>query len=252
MVFNSVAGRAALRLGLAVAMLGGAAVANADPVTSSLTAQYFKILNNGADPDFNIYNTPIVAPGSALGANGMPVATGGISDINGITGEITWWSPVLNANVIATGTGVVNLPYGSNMYAPNSTGSNDAAAFETALFTGSFSLANSGTVTFQLGSDDDSFIYVDGILFGQNPGVHGVSYVNFTSPTLNSGSHNIAIFYADRHEVGAYLSLSLVSEDIVITPTPGVPEPASWAMMIGGFAVAGAVMRRRSVKLRFA
>jgi hypothetical protein len=31
-----------------------------------------------------------------------------------------------------------------------------------------------------------------------------------------------------------------------------VPEPASWAMMIGGFAIAGAAMRRRSAKLAFA
>jgi hypothetical protein len=26
---------------------------------------------------------------------------------------------------------------------------------------------------------------------------------------------------------------------------PGVPEPASWALMIGGFGLAGAALRRR-------
>ena len=31
-----------------------------------------------------------------------------------------------------------------------------------------------------------------------------------------------------------------------------VPEPATWAMMIGGFALAGAAMRRRSSKVSFA
>jgi len=35
-------------------------------------------------------------------------------------------------------------------------------------------------------------------------------------------------------------------------PPPGVPEPASWAMMIGGFALAGAAMRRRRVRIAFA
>lgn len=35
-------------------------------------------------------------------------------------------------------------------------------------------------------------------------------------------------------------------------PTPVVPEPASWAMMIGGFALAGAAMRRRRVAASFA
>ncbi|MBO9575427.1 MAG: esterase-like activity of phytase family protein [Sphingobium sp.] len=32
----------------------------------------------------------------------------------------------------------------------------------------------------------------------------------------------------------------------------GVPEPASWALMIGGFALAGAAMRRRKATVRFA
>ncbi|MBB5985610.1 PEPxxWA-CTERM sorting domain-containing protein [Sphingobium lignivorans] len=31
-----------------------------------------------------------------------------------------------------------------------------------------------------------------------------------------------------------------------------VPEPATWAMMIGGFALAGATMRRRKTKIMFA
>lgn len=29
------------------------------------------------------------------------------------------------------------------------------------------------------------------------------------------------------------------------TPSPGVPEPAAWAMMLGGFGLIGAAMRRR-------
>lgn len=32
----------------------------------------------------------------------------------------------------------------------------------------------------------------------------------------------------------------------------GVPEPASWGMLIGGFGVAGAAMRRRRVQFRYA
>ena len=32
----------------------------------------------------------------------------------------------------------------------------------------------------------------------------------------------------------------------------GVPEPASWAMMVGGFGLMGAVMRRRRTAIRFA
>jgi hypothetical protein len=37
-----------------------------------------------------------------------------------------------------------------------------------------------------------------------------------------------------------------------IVSSTAVPEPASWALMIGGFALAGAAMRRRAVIVRFA
>lgn len=33
---------------------------------------------------------------------------------------------------------------------------------------------------------------------------------------------------------------------------PAVPEPASWAMMIGGLGIAGAALRRRATKISFA
>jgi hypothetical protein len=35
-------------------------------------------------------------------------------------------------------------------------------------------------------------------------------------------------------------------------PNPGVPEPASWAMMIAGLGVVGASMRRRKSAVSFA
>ncbi len=37
-----------------------------------------------------------------------------------------------------------------------------------------------------------------------------------------------------------------------ITPRGAVPEPASWALMIGGFALAGGVMRRRAMGMKLA
>lgn len=37
-----------------------------------------------------------------------------------------------------------------------------------------------------------------------------------------------------------------------LTETPAVPEPASWAMMIGGLAVVGSAMRRRKMAVSFA
>jgi hypothetical protein len=225
---------------LAAATAFGAGAAQADGLGATLSAQYYEVAD-GSDPDFNLFSTPTVANGSSLGPNGLPVATGGVNDITG-AGELTWWSPTLNSHVVSTGTGTISLPYNSDMFPPNSTGGNDSSFFETAVFKGTFNLAGPGTVEFQLGSDDDSFIYVDGVLFGQNPGVHAETSVDFTSPTLGAGNHSIEVFYADRENVAAHLQLTLLSD---ITINPGVPEPATWAMMLMGFGGLGAAIRSK-------
>jgi len=40
--------------------------------------------------------------------------------------------------------------------------------------------------------------------------------------------------------------------NLIVASTAAVPEPATWAMMIGGLAIVGATMRRRSLAVRFA
>ncbi len=228
----------------AVASLFGWSAAQASPVTATLSAQYFEVAG-GTDPDFP-GPTPTVLLGSTLGPNGLPVSTGGSTpDVNPGTNEITWWSPSLNSNVTATGSGTISLPYSSNMYAPNSTGTNDATEFETAVFTGTFTLSAAEAVEFQLGSDDDSFIYVDGILIGSNPGIHAVTNVDFTSAVLPAGVNSIEVFYDDREQIGAYLSLDLLTSGVVITPI-GVPEPGTLALL--GTGLAGLAFFRRRQK----
>ncbi len=75
---------------------------------------------------------------------------------------------------------------------------------------------------------------------GQNNTYNGffgfVSDTPFTSLTLTGG-------FGDGY-----------SFDNVLTANagPAVPEPATWAMMIGGFALAGATMRRRKAAVSFA
>lgn len=53
--------------------------------------------------------------------------------------------------------------------------------------------------------------------------------------------------------VGSLYDENTVQLDNIIytlatTPTPAVPETATWAMMIGGFGMMGGVMRRRAVR----
>jgi hypothetical protein len=50
---------------------------------------------------------------------------------------------------------------------------------------------------------------------------------------------------------GVYLALnSFEVTTLTVRSTAAVPEPASWALMIGGFGLAGAALRRRRVSAR--
>jgi len=48
------------------------------------------------------------------------------------------------------------------------------------------------------------------------------------------------------------MSTSQILQAYLDAQNPGVPEPASWAMMIGGFALVGASLRRRRTAVSFA
>lgn len=113
--------------------------------------------------------------------------------------------------------------------------------------TGFLNIAAAGTYRFALGSDDGSQLSIDGILLS-NDGDHGFGTVS-KDYTLDAGLHAISIL---QFEDGGAAGMSLrmddqpLGTDILQTDTAGaVPEPASWALMIGGFALVGAAMRRR-------
>ena len=80
--------------------------------------------------------------------------------------------------------------------------------------------------------------------------------VTTTTFTANGELHGIIRFtgefdqvsFTDRNELWHGIQIGI--GDVV--PQAGVPEPASWALMIGGFDLAGGVMRRRRANVVFA
>jgi fibro-slime domain-containing protein len=237
--------RVQMAIASATAALGLLAASAAS--AQSLNATYF---SHGNDQDFGTQccsnSSNLVL--STLGPHGLPVyntsASNGGFVIHDLTsaGEINWWLP---ANV--TATSVVSLPIeNDNMYLPDATGGNDSQGFLTAIFTGTLVLPTAETFTFHLGADDDTFVFIDNQVVDQLGGVHGIADAAATTSVLSAGAHSFKMFYADRAQTGAQLHFSIDTQGVTLKP--GVPEPATWALMLLGFGGAGAALRHRKAR----
>ncbi|MBT2186261.1 PEP-CTERM sorting domain-containing protein [Sphingobium sp. H33] len=69
---------------------------------------------------------------------------------------------------------------------------------------------------------------------------------------INPGDLAITIRTSNASQDDNIFLLAGIFSGEATVVTPGVPEPATWAMMIGGFALAGAAMRRRKTAISFA
>ena len=135
---------------------------------------------------------------------------------------------------------------GSVFEGPNAVlvnGTNSTTFFGRVVATpGDTSLA----ITFQGGAADFTTTSFNGVhLFDGNN-----SIASFTAATI--GSLNNFGFDASRISFDAdnvYLNFQGLgfdnSSNLTINITGGVPEPTTWALMIGGFGMVGAAMRRR-------
>jgi fibro-slime domain-containing protein len=228
---------AALAAGLA--LLGGAQAASA----SSVLATYYKATAGG---DFeNLCCSTAIEVAGTLGPNGLPVWVSGepVTELNA-NNEIQWWTPS-GTHIALEGSVVTSVPYSdTSMFTPFGTGTSNGGdnGFQTARFSGVFTTLGAATaLTFNITSDDDVFVFIDGNYVDSTlDGIHAPRADSFGT-SVGAGLHSFNLFYADRHTVQAELSFNVQGADL----SPGVPEPASWALMILGFGGVGAMIRRR-------
>ncbi len=173
----------------------------------------------------------------------------------------------IDFTALAAGTAVTNQFPGVTVSL--SGGVADGPAIVTNVFDGGLALTNS-TTSYYPTAYTVNFAFSDAVsdisfVFNNYGDANGSFFSAFSGATLVStgGLDTIPNYFTVDVAGSGITSLSINNgnstqwqigiRSLSFTPVAGaVPEPATWAMMIGGMALVGAAMRRRRTAVRFA
>lgn len=212
--------------------------------SGTMFGDYYALLPGHPDTEHGIDS---MVPGMVendLGPTGLPVASalgmtyggpaGPITDIDPVTHELQWWTVHNFVEHDKTSVDAMPLAF-PNLYPFGN--QNDANGYAAVHWNGFFDTPASGVVNFSVGSDDDSWVFLNGHLVLDDGNVHGLNSLSTTVTGLAPGTNRVDVFFADRHTTGSSLFFDTDAN------MSAVPEPATMAVL--GLGALGLVRRRR-------
>jgi fibro-slime domain-containing protein len=183
---------------------------------STLTGYYFKVPEKHPDIERGFDGRIVVGMlGPTLGPHGLPVVTafgrssqfpsGPITDVN-TDGEVLWWSSSSTKGIRVEKIVNDRLPFRFPSFYPDGQ-QRDSPFFRAVHWRGTFTARADGVLGLTLGSDDDSWVYVDGKLVIDNGGVKDLNEAPYQITGLAAGNHTIDVFYIDRKSTQAAIVL---------------------------------------------
>ncbi len=233
-------------------------LSSAQAQTSSLLGNYYILSSNHVDTGRGV-DSAIVSGlvNSTLSSNFLPTVStfgmnrttgsGGIKDVNA-NGELLWWgahtATAGNVTFDKSQTDTVATlasAYASNFYPTGK--ANNSTGYRAVHWQGTFNQNAVGSVTFTLGPDDDSWLFLDGQLVVDDGGVHANQSAQNVLNNISIGSHRIDLFFADRHTTGSGITFN---SSVVLTPP--TPEPGISIFALSAFGILCAVRIRKTAR----